>query len=174
MAVKQVFDRARRIQFRILKQKEFRMTRTQTAALKIAAVLWVIWGLVHMLAGVMTILQAPSEGFAAIADAVDPALLVAEYHPAVGGVLNQHGFNLLWIGLATIVGAVFIWRRNLNAIWMTAVVGGLADVGYLLFVDLPGYVNFFPGTLMTLISASAILFSFPVLLSNRRFFTAHS
>jgi hypothetical protein len=143
------------------------MTKTQTTALKIAAVLWVIWGLVHTLAGVMTIIQAPSDGFAAIADAVDPALLVADYHPAVGGVLNQHGFNLLWIGLATIVGAVFIWRQNMTAIWVTAMVGGLADIGYLLFVDLPGYVNFFPGTVMTLISATAIFLSFSVWLPNR-------
>lgn len=143
------------------------MTKTQTTALKIAAILWVIWGLVHMLAGVLTIIQAPSQGFAAIADAVDAALLVADYHPAVGGVLNQHGFNLLWIGAATIIGALFIWRGNLTAIWVTAIVGGLADVGYLLFVDLPGYVNFFPGTVMTLISASAIVLSFRVWLPNR-------
>lgn len=143
------------------------MTKTQTTALKIAAILWVIWGLVHMLAGVLTIIQAPSQGFAAIADAVDAALLVADYHPAVGGVLNQHGFNLLWIGAATIIGALFIWRGNLTAIWVTAMVGGLADVGYLLFVDLPGYVNFFPGTVMTLISASAIVLSFRVWLPNR-------
>jgi hypothetical protein len=116
----------------------------------------------------MTIVQAPSEGFAAIADAVAPALLVAEYHPAVGGVLNQHGFNLLWIGLATVVGAVFIWRSNMTAIWVTGMVGGLADASYLLFVDLPGYVNFFPGTVMTLISASAIALSFWVWLPGRR------
>jgi hypothetical protein len=143
------------------------MTQTQITALKIASGLWVVWGLVHMLAGVMTIIQAPSEGFAAIADAVDGALLVADYHPAVGAVLNQHGFNLLWIGLATIIGAVFIWRRNQTAIWVTGMVGGLADVGYLLFVDLPGYVKFVPGTVMTLISASAIMLSFWVWLSNR-------
>lgn len=143
------------------------MTKSQSTALKTAAVLWVIWGLVHMLAGVMTIAQPPSQGFAAIADAVDPAVLATDYHPAVSGVLNQHGFNLLWIGLATIVGAVFIWRSTTTAIWVTAVVGGLADVGYLIFVDLPGYVNFFPGTVMTLISATAIVLSFWVWLSNR-------
>lgn len=34
------------------------MTRTQNTALKFTAVLWVIWGLVHTLAGVMTIIQA--------------------------------------------------------------------------------------------------------------------
>ena len=135
---------------------------------KIAAVLWVIWGLVHTLAGVMTIIQAPSDGFAAIADAVDPALLVADYHPAVGGVLNQHGFDLLWIGSATIVGAVFVWRDAMTAIWVTAMVGRPADVGFLLFVDLPGYVNFVPGTVMTLISATAIVLGFCVRLLGRK------
>lgn len=56
----------------------------------------------------MTIVQAPSTGFAAIADAVEPALLVADYAPAVTGVLNEHGFNLLWIGVGSIVGAICI------------------------------------------------------------------
>ncbi len=136
------------------------MTQSQTSLLKLASVLWVIWGLVHMLAGIMTIIQPASQAFAAIADAVEPSLLSADYHPAVAAILNQHGFNLLWIGLTTTVGAMFIWRGAMTAIWVTALVGGLADVGYFLFVDMPGFVNFFPGTLMTLISASAIATSF--------------
>ena len=99
-------------------------------------------------------------GFQAIADAVNPDELQADYHPAVGGILNQHGWNLLWGGVVTIIGAVFIWRGNLTAIWVTAMVGGLLDVGYLVFVDVPGFVNFVPGTLMTIISGSAIVLSF--------------
>ena len=143
------------------------MTKTQTTVLKIAAVLWVIWGLVHMLGGVLTIAQETAGAVAGIADAVDPGLLANTYHDAVGAVINQHGFNLLWIGLATTIGAVFIWRGNMTAIWVTAMVGGLADVGYLLFMDLGGFVNFVPGTVMTMISASAIVLSFSVWLPNR-------
>jgi hypothetical protein len=143
------------------------MTWPHAGALRIAAVLWAIWGLVHMLAGGMTIAQPPSAGFAAIADAVAPAALMAEYHPAVGGILNQHGFNLLWIGLATTIGAGLIWRGTLTAIWVTAMIGGLADAGYLLFVDIPGYVRFFPGTVMTLISASAIALCIPTWVARR-------
>ncbi|MEM9974770.1 MAG: hypothetical protein AAF771_11375 [Pseudomonadota bacterium] len=56
----------------------------------------------------------------------------------------------------------------MTAIWVTRLIGGLADVGYLLFVDFPGYVNFFPGTLMTLVSATAVALSFWVWLSNRK------
>ncbi|MDX8348139.1 hypothetical protein SLH49_09085 [Cognatiyoonia sp. IB215446] len=143
------------------------MGNAQATALKIAAILWVIWGLVHLLAGVIVLMSDASGGFSAIADAVDADALTADYHPAVGGILNQHGWNLGWFGIATIIGGVLIWRRNMTAIWVTGMVGGLADVGYLLFVDLPGYVNFFPGTVMTFVSGTAILLSFWVWLTNR-------
>ena len=144
------------------------MTNTQKTALKAAAVLWIIWGLVHTLAGVMVLAADASGGFQAIADAIEPDALQADYHEAVGGILNQHGWNLGWFGIATIIGAVLIWRQNMTAIWVTGMIGGLADIGYLLFVDFPGYVNFFPGTLMTFISGSAVVLSFWVWLSNRR------
>lgn len=143
------------------------MSATNSLLLKIAAVLWIIWGLVHAFAGVVVLTSDASGGFSAIADAVDSALLQADYHPAVGGILNQHGWNLGWFGVATIIGAIFIWKGNLTAIWVTGMVGGLADLGYLFFVDVPGFVNFFPGTVMTFISGSAIALSFWVWLTTR-------
>ncbi|MEL6584610.1 MAG: hypothetical protein AAFQ36_12320 [Pseudomonadota bacterium] len=136
--------------------------------LKVAAVLWVIWGAVHLLAGVIVLSSDASGGFAAIADAVDPATIAHEYVPAVGGILNQHGWNLGWFGIATIIGGVLVWRGNHTAIWVTGMVGGLADLGYLLMVDFPGYVNFFPGTVMTFVSGTAIVLSFYVWLGARK------
>lgn len=143
------------------------MNNTHKLALKISVILWIVWGLVHMFAGGITISRDPSSGFAGIADAIEPSLLAAEYHPAVAGLLNQHGWNLLWIGFVTLIGALFIWRANMTAIWVTAMVGGLADVGYFLFLDIPGYVNFVPGTVMTIFSATAIVLSFWVWFSHR-------
>ena len=143
------------------------MSNSQNLALKVAAVLWVIWGLVHALAGIIVLSSDASGGFAAIADAVPSEELLAEYHPAVGGILNQHGWNLLWFGVATLIGAIFVWRANMTAIWVTGMVGGLADLGYLLFVDFGGFVHFVPGTLMTIVSGSAIVLSFWVWLSHR-------
>ncbi|MEM7568334.1 MAG: hypothetical protein AAF337_00930 [Pseudomonadota bacterium] len=136
--------------------------------LKIASVLWVIWGAVHVLAGVIVLSSDASGGFQAIADAVDPATLQAAYAPAVGGVLHQHGWNLAWFGLATLIGAIFIWRKSMTAIWVTAMVGGLADVGYFIFLDIPGHVNFVPGTLMTFVSGSAIVLTFWVWMTGRK------
>ncbi|MEM9864269.1 MAG: hypothetical protein AAF938_21900 [Myxococcota bacterium] len=131
-----------------------------TGLLKTSAVLWVIWGLVHVFAGVMTLSQPIPGAIGGIADAVDPATLAMDYPAAVGGILNQHGFNLAWFGLVTIVAGVYIWRGSSLAIFIAALVGGLADVGYFLFIDLAGFANFVPGTVMTIVSGSAIALSF--------------
>ncbi|MEO0669859.1 MAG: hypothetical protein AAFZ99_18245 [Pseudomonadota bacterium] len=132
---------------------------TTTLLLRIVTVLWVIWGLVHMLAGVLTIAQVAPASVSGIADAVDPAVFHEPFHAAADALINQHGFNLLWIGAFTVVGGVFIWRGSATWLLFTAVVGGLTDVGYFVFMDLGGYVGFFPGTVMTIVSASAIVLS---------------
>lgn len=132
--------------------------------LKTAAFLWIIWGAVHMFAGILTmnfILTGDiAASIAGIADAVDPSTLQANYPPATGALIGQHGYNLLWIGAVTFISAFFIWKGSRNAIILAAITGGLADVGYFLFLDLGGYVNFVPGTVMTIVSASAIILSF--------------
>ncbi len=132
--------------------------------LKISAVLWFIWGAVHILAGVMTdrfILNGNIAGaIGGIADAVDPGTLQMNYPDAAGAVIGQHGFNLLWIGLTTLICCFYVWKGNKNAIFLAALTGGLADLGYFLFMDLGGYVHFVPGTVMTLVSGSAIVLSF--------------
>ena len=132
--------------------------------LKISAVLWIIWGLVHVFAGVMTmnfILSGDTAGaVTGIADAVNPESLQLDYPDAAGAVIGQHGFNLFWIGLVTLICGPLIWKQKKTAIWLAALTGGLADVGYFLFMDLGGYVHFVPGTVMTLVSGTAIILSF--------------
>lgn len=74
----------------------------------------------------MVVLSDAPGGFTAIADAIDPSTLAADYAPAVGGILNQHGWNLGWFGVATIIGAWFIWNGNMTAIWVTGMIGDRA------------------------------------------------
>lgn len=135
-----------------------------TVFFKISAILWVVWGIVHILAGVMTdyfILNGDIAGaVSGIADGLDPNSLQANYPEAAGAIIGQHGFNLLWIGLVTLICSFYIWKGNKNAIFLAAITGGLADLGYFLFMDVGGYVNFMPGTVMTLVSATAISLSF--------------
>ena len=85
----------------------------------------------------------------------------------VGAIIQQYGSNLGWIGLVTLVCAIFIWRRSVVAVFLAALVGGLADVGYFLFLDLGGFVNFVPGSIMTIFSGTAILLSFYAYFSTR-------
>lgn len=130
---------------------------------KTIAVLWIIWGLVHILAGGMTMKGVLTNDISAaitgIADAVNSDSLTMGYPEAAGAIIGQHGFNLLWIGLLTFVSAFFIWKGNQYAISLAAIGGGFADLGYFLFLDLGGFVHFVPGTIMTLISGAAILLS---------------
>lgn len=140
------------------------LMKTISTLLKISAVLWFVWGGVHILAGVMTMFFVLNgdivSAIGGIADAVDPATLQVSYPNALGGILGQHGFNLFWIGAVTLICTPFIWRSNTKSIFLAALVGGLADLGYFLFLDLGGYVKFVPGTVMTLVSLSAIILSF--------------
>lgn len=130
---------------------------------KLSALLWLAWGLVHILAGVMTMKGILTEDISTsvigIADAVNPKNLQMEYPKALGAIIGQHGFNLCWIGFVTFISAFFIWKGNTKAIFLAALTGGLADLGYFLFLDLGGYVNFVPGTVMTLVSSLAIILS---------------
>lgn len=131
---------------------------------KASAVLWIIWGIVHMFAGIMTMKGYLSGDISAsvsgIADAIDPTTLQMDYPQAAGAILAQHGFNLFWVGLVTFICAFYIWKKNTNAIFLAAITGGLTDLGYFIFLDLGGFVHFMPGTVMTIFSGSAILLSF--------------
>mgnify|MGYP001311148560 CR=1 FL=1 len=140
--------------------------------LKLSAVLWGVWGLVHILAGVLTIKGILtgdiSAAVAGIADAVDPVSVKMDYPEAAGALIGQHGFNLFWIGIVTFVSAFYIWRGNKNAIFLAAITGGLADLGYFFFMDLGGFVNFVPGTVMTIVSLLAIILSVTAYFKSKR------
>jgi len=133
--------------------------------LKSSVVLWIIWGVVHILFGVLIINGDAGFGVQAIGNAAE--LPQINYPDALGAIMNQHGWNLVWFGVVTIIGAIFIWRGSYTAIWVSAMVGGLADLGYFIFLDLGGYVKFFPGTLMTIIALAAIVLSFIVYFKNQ-------
>jgi hypothetical protein len=127
---------------------------------RISAILWGIWGAVHILAGVMTLVTLrageTARAIGAITDKVDIQLLQHDYHPAVAALISQHGLNLAWFGLVTLVAAPFVWRQRRWAVYLAVLVGGFADLGYFLFIDLGGFANP-PGPQMTWICAAAII-----------------
>ena len=52
------------------------MRQTQFMLPKITAALWIIWGVVHMLAGTMVITSGTDGAFAVIVDAINPDAFV--------------------------------------------------------------------------------------------------
>ncbi len=142
--------------------------KNSSILLKMSAVLWIIWGIVHVFAGVMIVSQGTAAAYKLVADAVNPALLDIAYPDAVGAILKQHGLNLFWIGLTTIIGGFYIWRQNVSAIFVSALVGGLADLGYFIFVDRGGSSHFIPGGTMTIVSAVAIILSLYVYFNSNK------
>lgn len=124
-----------------------------------SAILWAIWGLVHILAGVVTLNHIlpgrTAEAVQGITSKVPLDELQHEYHPAVSAVLSQHAMNLAWFGLVTVIAAPFVWKRKAAAVYIASLVGGLADLAYFIFIDLGGFATF-PGPQMTYICAAAI------------------
>ncbi|MEM7681341.1 MAG: hypothetical protein AAF288_05230 [Planctomycetota bacterium] len=127
--------------------------------LRVSAVLWALWGLVHIMAGVVTLHLLlggkTAEAVQGITAKVPLEELAGDYHSGVTAVLSQHAMNLAWFGLVTLVAAPFIWKGRKAAIYIAALVGGMADLAYFIFIDLGGFAAP-PGPQMTYICASAI------------------
>lgn len=128
--------------------------------LRTSAVLWAIWGLVHIFAGVVTLKAilagSTAEAIHGITSKVPVEELIREYHPAESAVLSQHALNLAWFGLVTTVAAPFVWRGRRAMVYAAVLVGGCADLAYFIFIDLGGFANP-PGPQMTWICAAAIV-----------------
>lgn len=133
--------------------------------LKIAAVLYLIWGIVHVMIGIVLFIPLfkddPVTTIHAITDKVDLATLQIDYPDSVTAILKQHSWNLLWFGAVVFIGSLYVWKKNAKAIFLCALVGGLADLGYFVFVDLADLASP-PGPQMTWIMGAAIILSFYV------------
>lgn len=122
--------------------------------------LWFVWGVFHVIIGiaVMQLLgsEHPEGALSSVPAVVDVQFFGSDATFATIASLQQNGFNLAWFGVILAVASLFVWRASKLAVVTSIVVGGLADLGYFLFVDLPGYAEP-PGPQMTYIMVTAIL-----------------
>jgi len=138
--------------------------------LRASAVLWAIWGVFHLSLGSLLIFisqEYPVGVFESVPELVEFELFGMANRLAVIGSLKQLVFNLAWVGAAVTIGSVYIWKKNAHAIFFCAILGGLSDLGYFLFIDLPGFADP-PGPQMTYICIAAIASSFFVYFKSDR------
>ncbi len=139
------------------------MNESRTALLlRTSAVLWWIWGLFHLFIGVALLVflrgEHPVGQLAVIPGLLDLSFMGTPLRFAPVATLEQYSANLAWIGAVVTVGGVYVWRGSKNAIFFCALIAGLSDLAYFMFIDLAGYADP-PGPQMTYICATAIALS---------------
>jgi hypothetical protein len=111
-------------------------------AAKLGTVLYVCWGLLHFTAayGVFKLAQN-SPGMAE-------------------GRLMQTAFYLAAFATAAIIFAITLnWRNDQLGFWANAIMVGIADIPFILFVLVPGYAPWWPGLLGPLLWIAAVFFT---------------
>lgn len=133
--------------------------RKPLLAVRAAAVLWFVWGVFHLFIGVALIVflkgEHPTGELSSVPEVLGVEMLGSDSTFAPIANLKQHSYNLAWIGLLVTIASVYVWKANRLAVATIVVVGGFADLGYFIFLDLGGFAEA-PGPQMTYIMATAI------------------
>ena len=99
-----------------------------TGLARIGAVLYVLWGLLHY-----------NAAYGLYQFALSKPLTIER------GELQQLAFYLASFATAGIVFATLNWRNSRLGFWCNAVVISIADIPFILFVLVPGYMPVWPG-----------------------------
>lgn len=124
---------------------------------RVAAVLWAMWGLLHLLAG-FSLLSTFSGEVASVPESITLAVMGTEMPFYVRRTLAEHTFNNTWFGLVVAVGSVLVWKGSRLGVLLCAIVGGLAHLAFTIFVVVPGFSNEV-GVVMTFVAAAAVVLS---------------
>lgn len=101
------------------------------ALAKAGAVAYIIWALLHFQAA-WSVYQ------------------LGQHMPAgmAKGRVLQDAWNLAWFSIITISAAIALnWRNDIRGWWINLTVVSVADLGFIFFVFIPGYVPAWPGLL---------------------------
>ena len=118
---------------------------------KVGAVLYVLWGIIHILGGLSLLAIAKGEGvnafFAEIASA-SPLESPVEESSVIASVAASHAFNLFWMGLMCCIVAIEgNFKNKRYAYWVNMGIAGFADIGLIVFSLAPGHLSLAEGLL---------------------------
>ena len=117
---------------------------------RLGAITYVLWGLLHIIA---------AQKVYQLGQSLEPGM--------VQGRVFQDAWNLLFFALFGSVVAVFLnWKNSRLGYWLNLVVVSAGDIGYVLFLLLPGYIPWVPGGLGPLLWVLAALLSTVAMLTG--------
>lgn len=122
---------------------------------KIGAVLYVVWGILHLIAGVKVY---------ALAETLPVELAM------VRGRVFQDAWNLLLLALLAVVIAITMnWKNDRTGYWLNLLIVGISDIGFIIFIVMPGLLPLWPeGMLGPVVWLLALLFTTVGILQNRK------
>lgn len=110
---------------------------------KLGSITYVLWGVLHIVAAQKVYM---------LGQTLDPGM--------VQGRIYQDAWNLLFFALFGIVVGVFLnWKNSRLGYWLNLVVVSAGDIGYIVFVLMPGFVPLMPGALGPVLWIVAVIFS---------------
>ncbi|QFI19929.1 hypothetical protein FR830_25300 (plasmid) [Klebsiella aerogenes] len=83
------------------------------------------------------------------------------------GRVQQDAWNLLCFATIAIVATLFNWRNDIRGWWINLVVVSATDIGFIVFVLVPGYMPWWPGVLGPIFWIVGLLLSTAAVWINR-------
>lgn len=110
---------------------------------KLGSITYVLWGILHIVA---------ARQVYALGQALDPGM--------VQGRIFQDAWNLLFFALFGIAVGIFLnWKNSRLGYWLNLVVVSAADIGFIVFILMPGHAPLVPSVLGPILWVLAVLFS---------------
>src|SRR5262245_5136056 len=128
---------------------------------RIGAVAYILWGLLHLVLGIVLVFGITANGGSA-ALAVFGSAVPAQERPqdlggVTGGSLTHYVLNLAVVGLvAAVVGAKLNWTNSRVGYWLNLGLVTGVELGFLVEILLPGYMQLGPGLLAPVLWAVAV------------------
>ena len=110
---------------------------------KLGSITYVLWGVLHIVV---------ASKVYELGQTLDTDIVQAR--------IFQDAWSLLFFAIfAIMIGVFFNWKNDRLGYWLNLIVVSVADIGYLLFILVPGYVPIIPGVIGPALWVLAVVFS---------------
>ncbi|MDA0734063.1 MAG: hypothetical protein O2909_10760 [Chloroflexi bacterium] len=138
-------------------------------AYKIGAIFYALWGILHIVGGAVILAADATTQVAMFGSATANTEAIQDPGPIVHAALSFHAYNLMWMGLLSLVIAVVLnWKNSPTGYWINLVITGAADIGLIVFLLAPRHMAILDGIPGPTLWVLAAVFSTIGLLKARK------